>query len=98
MASVLGYSLRDRIRRGVYEPASSCKIFLPKPSGLLRPITLLTVEDQVVYQALVNVGGEKKQFFGKDGLIFLTGKEGATVAVKCDKDVNVLKVTVNLKK
>jgi hypothetical protein len=47
--------LRDRLRRNVYEPAAACKVFLPKPSGLLRPITLLTVEDQIVYQALVNV-------------------------------------------
>ena len=28
---------------------------VPKPSGTLRPLTLLTVEDQVTYQACVNV-------------------------------------------
>jgi hypothetical protein len=47
--------LRDRLKRGVYEPADACKVFQPKPSGLLRPITLLTVEDQIVYQAMVNI-------------------------------------------
>ena len=31
------------------------KILTPKPSGTLRPITLLTVEDQIVYQACVNL-------------------------------------------
>ena len=28
---------------------------VPKPSGTLRPLTLLTVDDQVVYQACVNI-------------------------------------------
>ena len=51
--------LGDRIRHGVYEPAASCKLFLPKPSGILRPFSLLTVEDQIVYQALVNVVAER---------------------------------------
>lgn len=35
-----------------------------------------------------------KSVFGKDGLSLLSGKEGAGVQVKCDKDVNVLKVTI----
>ena len=35
---------------------------------------------------------------GKAGLQLLVGKEGASVKVKCDKDVNVLKVTVMAKK
>src|SRR5437764_12828338 len=47
--------LLDRLRRGDYEPAHACKVNLPKSSGGLRPYTLLPVEDQVVYQALVNV-------------------------------------------
>jgi hypothetical protein len=46
----------------------------------------------------ITVGTEKKEVTGKDGLALLEGKEGAQVAVKCDKDVNVLKVTVKLKK
>src|SRR5262245_22046072 len=35
--------LGERLRRGVYEPGPSCKLFLPKPSGVLRPFSLLTV-------------------------------------------------------
>lgn len=42
--------LRDR-----YEPSHASKIYVPKPSGALRPITLLKVEDQIVYQAIVNL-------------------------------------------
>lgn len=41
-----------------YIPAHAAKVMIPKPSGTLRPITLLTVEDQVVYQAIVNVIAE----------------------------------------
>ncbi len=47
--------LRDRLRRGVYRPSVATKIFLPKPSGVLRPYSLLTIEDQIAYQAAVNV-------------------------------------------
>jgi len=35
---------------------------------------------------------------GKDGLLLLVGQAGAEVQVKCDKDVNVLKVTAKIKK
>jgi hypothetical protein len=42
--------LQDRLRRRVYQPKPACKLFLPKPSGILRPYTLLTVEDQIAYQ------------------------------------------------
>lgn len=51
--------LADRLRRDIYEPEPSCKLFQPKASGILRPISLLCVEDQVVYQAAVNLIAEK---------------------------------------
>lgn len=35
---------------------------------------------------------------GRDGLDLLVDAKGESVQVKCDKDVNVLKVTVRLKK
>lgn len=47
--------LRDDLRHHRFEASHACKIFVPKPSGVLRPITLLTVDDQVIYQACVNV-------------------------------------------
>src|SRR5260221_13547946 len=52
-------SLSDRLKRGLFRPAHSCKVYLPKASGGLRPYTLLTVEDQIAYQAFVNVIAEK---------------------------------------
>ena len=38
-----------------YQVSHASKLLLPKPSGTLRPITLLTIEDQIVYQACVNL-------------------------------------------
>lgn len=52
-------NLSDRLRRGIYKPESACKLFHPKASGILRPYSLLTVEDQIVYQAAVNVIAER---------------------------------------
>jgi hypothetical protein len=46
----------------------------------------------------INTGTEKKEATGKEGLEMLEGKEGASVQVKCDKDVNVVSVSVMLKK
>lgn len=51
--------LRDRLNRCVFDASDSCKIFFPKPSGILRPYTLLNIEDQIVYQAMANIVAEK---------------------------------------
>lgn len=51
--------LYDRLRRGIYEPQHATKILIPKKSGILRPYTILTVEDQIVYQAMANVVAER---------------------------------------
>ncbi|MEK9136924.1 MAG: reverse transcriptase domain-containing protein, partial [Bacteroidota bacterium] len=47
--------LHKRLRHGSYEPQEPTRIFLPKPSGLQRPITLLSIEDQVVLQTIANL-------------------------------------------
>lgn len=51
--------LENKLNRGIYEPQNSIKIFTPKPSGILRPYTLISIEDQIVYQAIANVIAEK---------------------------------------
>jgi len=51
--------LQNRLRRGIYGPTDACKIYFPKPSGVLRPYSLLCVEDQIVYQAIANIIAEK---------------------------------------
>ena len=52
-------NLSDRLRRGVYATTTATKLFIPKSSGILRPISLLTVEDQIVYQAAANIIAER---------------------------------------
>jgi hypothetical protein len=55
----------------------------------------LDIKEETAFE--ITVEGEKKQdLFGKEGLALL--EEGAQVTVKCDKDVNVLKVTAKVKK
>lgn len=51
--------LADRLKRDIYEPEAACKLYHPKASGILRPISLLSVEDQIVYQAAANLIAEK---------------------------------------
>ncbi len=40
-------------------PQAPSKIYVPKPSGLQRPITLLCIEDQIVLQAIANIFARK---------------------------------------
>jgi retron-type reverse transcriptase len=51
--------LRERLIQGHFTPTNAIKIYLPKSSGALRPYTLLNVEDQIVYQAMVNIVADK---------------------------------------
>lgn len=61
--------LKHRLDKGIYAPSHSIKLYLPKKSGVLRPYTLLSIEDQIVYQALISVIAEKfKPFTPKGGI------------------------------
>lgn len=51
--------LSIRLRNNTYKPNHSTKLYLPKKSGIFRPYTLLSIEDQIVYQALANIVAEK---------------------------------------
>ena len=53
--------LSRQIRSGRFTPSHASKVYLPKASGILRPISLLTVNDQIAYQACVNVVAEELQ-------------------------------------
>lgn len=43
------------IKTGRYQPSPATIVFQPKKSGILRPLRLLTLQDQIVYQAIANV-------------------------------------------
>jgi hypothetical protein len=47
--------LIDDIKRGHYEPSAAPPVYLPKKNGILRPLRLLKLQDQIVYQAIANV-------------------------------------------
>jgi hypothetical protein len=43
------------IKAGRYAPSAATAVYQPKKSGVLRPLRILTLQDQIVYQALVNI-------------------------------------------
>ena len=49
--------LRDKMKSG-YLPAPTIRVFMPKANGLNRMYTLLSLEDQIVYQAYANIIAE----------------------------------------
>lgn len=51
--------LKKELSENSYNPSQATKIYIPKPSGLLRPITVLRIRDTIVYQAIANVIAEK---------------------------------------
>lgn len=53
--------LRDRLRSGAFIATPPERIYIPKASGLHRPISLLALEDQIVLQAFANLAA-KQQF------------------------------------
>jgi retron-type reverse transcriptase len=53
--------LRARIKGGSFVPGEVRRIYLPKQSGLHRPITLLSLEDQIVLQAIANLIAKRIQ-------------------------------------
>ncbi|MFI5201233.1 MAG: reverse transcriptase domain-containing protein [Candidatus Kapaibacterium sp.] len=62
--------LQKRLRGFAFSPYAPVRIYVPKPSGLQRPIALLTIEDQIVYQAMANIMArrvekKRKKFEGK---------------------------------
>src|SRR5262245_9931925 len=53
--------LRRQIKGGRFTASHASKVYLPKASGILRPVSLLTVNDQIAYQACVNLVAEELQ-------------------------------------
>lgn len=51
--------LHLRLRGGAFEPSQPIRIYIPKPTGLQRPLTLLLIEDQILLQAIANLFAEK---------------------------------------
>ena len=53
--------LRQRLVGGAFQPKHPERIYVPKASGLHRPLALLTIEDQIVLQAFANLAAKRMQ-------------------------------------
>ena len=51
--------LHKRLVNSQFDPTHSIKTYFPKKSGIQRIYTFLAVEDQIVYQALVNIVADR---------------------------------------
>lgn len=58
-----GNNIRDLSARlsSSFSPTPIGRIFQPKPSGLHRAISLLSLEDQIIYQGLANIVAQRVQ-------------------------------------
>lgn len=52
-------NLHNRLKAGVFKPSDVLRFYMPKDNGLHRPITLLHVEDMIVYQAIADLYASK---------------------------------------
>ena len=53
--------LRQRLVGGAFKPQHPERIYVPKASGLHRPLALLKIEDQIVLQAFANLAAKRMQ-------------------------------------
>ncbi|MGE0406501.1 MAG: reverse transcriptase domain-containing protein [Candidatus Korobacteraceae bacterium] len=53
--------LRERLVGGSFQPRNPDRIYVPKASGLHRPLALLNIEDQIVLQAFANLAARRMQ-------------------------------------
>ena len=53
--------LRQRLLGGSFQPEHPQRVYLPKASGLHRPLSLLHIEDQIVLQAFANLAAKRMQ-------------------------------------
>ena len=53
--------LRQRLLGGTFSPSHPKRIYVPKASGLHRPLALLNLEDQIVLQAFANLAAKRMQ-------------------------------------
>lgn len=54
-------NLRERLLGGTFVAQRPERIYIPKPSGLHRPLSLLNIEDQIVLQAFANLVAHRMQ-------------------------------------
>lgn len=48
-------TLIERIKRDLYKPSNADKIYIPKSDGTVRPVSVLSFIDLLIYQAIANI-------------------------------------------
>lgn len=81
-------SVINQIKQDFYKPEKCHKIFIPKKDNLVRPLSVLTFIDLLVYQAIVNIIADTSfdiiaPYY--DNIIF-GNVVNPTNSKKCDKD------------
>jgi hypothetical protein len=61
--------IRDHVQRGFYEPSAARKVYVPKRDLTSRTYTILSVQDQVVYQALANIIADRFDAIARPGYL-----------------------------
>ena len=51
--------LHKALKVKAWQPHHATRLYLPKPSGLQRPLSLLDIEDQIIFQAIANMFAKK---------------------------------------
>lgn len=52
-------NLHKVLKAKAWEPHHATRVYIPKPSGLQRPLSLLGIEDQILLQAIANIFATK---------------------------------------
>jgi len=55
------WDLRKRLLGGAFQPCHPERLYVPKASGLHRPLALLNIEGQIVLQAFANLAAKRMQ-------------------------------------
>lgn len=51
-------ALSKELTDKIYDPKPAYKVYVPKEDGFLRPITIISFDDMLIYQAIINVVAE----------------------------------------
>jgi hypothetical protein len=89
---------KNQMVKGTIKLVDANKALLVVNQKVKNETVIRELDIQDTTEFVIKVGGETKEATGKAALLLLEGKEGASVAVKCDKDVKPVKVTVTIKK
>jgi hypothetical protein len=89
---------KNQMVRGTIKSVDVSKNLLIVNQKVKNEFVERQLDVQSTTEFIVTGPGGKKEGKGADGLQLLEGKEGATIAVKCDKDVKPTRVTVMIKK